>query len=244
MDNLIEGLSIEETGDPDDEALPPAVDGPAATVEGDIWHLGAHRLICGNALSPEVCETLLAGDSAQMVFTDPPYNVPIDRHVSGLGEAKHPEFAMAAGEMSQQQFTDFLRKATQNLHNHSIDGSIHFICMDWRHMQKMLSAGGQIYAELKNLIVWVKDNGGMGTFYRSRHELIFAYKKGTASHINSFELGQYGRYRTNVWSYSQRRFTYAGIRQDPDNADDRHNTDCRATGHSQQSYPQTSQERR
>ena len=201
VDCLIEGLSIEETGDPEDEALPPVLDGPSVTLEGDVWLLGAHRLICGNALSPEVCETLLAGELAQMVFTDPPYNVPIDGHVSGLGEAKHREFAMASGEMSQQQFTDFLRKTMQNLHKHSTDGSIHFICMDWRHMQEMLSAGGQVYAELKNLIVWVKDNGGMGTFYRSRHELIFAYKKGTASHINSFELGQHGRYRTNVWSY-------------------------------------------
>ena len=213
VDSLIEGLSIEETGDPDDEALLLVLDGPAVTVEGDVWLLGAHRLICGNALSPEVCETLLAGESAQMVFTDPPYNVPIDGHVSGLGDAKHREFAMAAGEMSQQQFTEFLRKAMQNLHSHSTDGSIHFICMDWRHMQEMLSAGGQVYTELKNLIVWVKDNGGMGTFYRSRHELIFAYKKGTASHINSFELGQHGRYRTNVWSYKGMN-SFGGLRSE------------------------------
>lgn len=201
VDSLIEGLSIEETGDPEDEVLPPLADGPAVSVEGDVWLMGPHRLICGNSLSPDVCENLMGGETAQMVFTDPPYNVPIGGHVSGLGDAKHREFAMAAGEMSPEQFTEFLRKSLQNLHNHSTDGSIHFICMDWRHMQEMLSAGGQVYAELKNLIVWVKDNGGMGTFYRSRHELIFAYKKGTASHINSFELGQYGRYRTNVWSY-------------------------------------------
>lgn len=108
---------------------------------------------------------------------------------------------MAAGEMTSAEFTDFLWKSFENMAAHSVDGSIHFICMDWRHMSEMLAAGAGVYSELKNLIVWVKDNGGMGTFYRSRHELIFAFKKGAATHINSFELGQHGRYRTNVWEY-------------------------------------------
>jgi 23S rRNA G2445 N2-methylase RlmL len=103
--------------------------------------------------------------------------------------------------MSEQQFTEFLRTAFENMTAHSVDGAIHFVCMDWRHMQEVLAAGNAAYAGLKNLIVWAKDNGGMGTFYRSRHELIFAFKHGTAAHINSFELGQNGRYRTNVWEY-------------------------------------------
>ncbi len=201
VDSLIESLNVEESGSPRDDVLPCLKPGPAITQLGDVWMLGQHRLICGDALDPEVVKTLMAGEIAQMIFTDPPYNVPIEGHVSGLGNAKHREFAMAAGEMSQEQFTEFLRKVMQNLHDHSTDGSIHFICMDWRHMQEMLRAGEQVYAELKNLIVWVKDNAGMGTFYRSRHELIFAFKKGTAPHSNSFELGQHGRYRTNVWSY-------------------------------------------
>jgi hypothetical protein len=141
------------------------------------------------------------GERAQMVFTDPPYNVPIQGHVGGSGAVRHPEFAMASGEMTSPQFTAFLRSAFQNLVAHSVDGSIHFICMDWRHMGEILAAADGLYPELKNLIVWVKDNGGMGTFYRSRHELIFAFKNGTAPHINSFELGQHGRYRTNVWQY-------------------------------------------
>ena len=143
----------------------------------------------------------MGGERAQMVFTDPPYNVPIQGHVGGSGATKHREFAMASGEMSEAEFIGFLRSSFQNLVEWSSDGSIHFICMDWRHMQEMLTAGEGIYAELKNLIVWVKDNGGMGTFYRSRHELIFAFKNGAAPHINSFELGQHGRYRTNVWQY-------------------------------------------
>ena len=136
-----------------------------------------------------------------MVFTDPPYNVPIDGHVGGSGAIKHREFAMASGEMTKPEFTAFLRTAFERLVEASVDGSIHFICMDWRHMGEMLAAGEDVYAELKNLIVWAKDNGGMGTFYRSRHELIFAFKNGSAPHINSFELGQHGRYRTNVWTY-------------------------------------------
>lgn len=127
--------------------------------------------------------------------------LPADGHVGGAGKIKHREFVMASGEMSSNEFTVFLRTAFENMIAHSGDGSIHYICMDWRHMQEMLAAGNATYSELKNLIVWAKDNGGMGTFYRSRHELIFAFKHGTAPHINSFELGQNGRYRTNVWEY-------------------------------------------
>jgi hypothetical protein len=121
--------------------------------------------------------------------------------VGNLGKIRHREFAMAAGEMSGEEFTGFLTQAMRQLHDHSMDGSIHFICMDWRHMGEILAAGAAVYAELKNMIVWVKDNGGMGSFYRSRHELIFVFKKGTAAHVNTFELGQHGRYRTNVWEY-------------------------------------------
>ena len=95
----------------------------------------------------------------------------------------------------------FLTEAFQQLVEHTVPGSIHFICIDWRHLGEMLNAGRSTYTELKNLITWVKDNGGMGTFYRSRHELIFAFKNGDAPHINNFELGQHGRYRTNVWQY-------------------------------------------
>ena len=201
VDHLIEGRAIVEDGDPADDVIPEDGDGPARCTPGDIWQLGPHRLICGNALDPAVVDLLMDGKLARMVFTDPPYNVPIAGHVSGLGKVRHREFAFASGEMSKSQFVSFLKQAFENLCAHSSDGSIHFICMDWRHMGEMLEAGDGIYAELKNLCVWAKDNGGMGTFYRSRHELIFAFKHGTAPHLNSFELGQHGRYRTNVWEY-------------------------------------------
>jgi DNA modification methylase len=201
IDSLIEGLNPEDSGDPAEDRLPAIIDGPTVSRPGDLWLLGPHRLICGDALKAETYQHLLVDDRAQMVFTDPPYNVPIDGHVGGSGSIRHREFLMASGEMSSEAFTSFLETAFQHLVAFSVDGSIHFVCMDWRHMTEMLAAGNAAYTELKNLIVWAKDNGGMGTFYRSRHELIFAFKNGTAPHINSFELGQHGRYRTNIWQY-------------------------------------------
>ncbi|MEM8541032.1 MAG: DNA methyltransferase [Pseudomonadota bacterium] len=200
IDGLIEGAAPEEPGNPDDDQLPTGAI-PSRCKLGDIWQLGPHKLICGNALDQNAIANLMASERAQMVFTDPPYNVPIDGHVGGSGKTKHREFAMASGEMSEVQFTQFLEGAFSNLCRFSTDGSIHFICMDWRHIREITGAGDTVYAELKNLITWVKDNGGMGTFYRSRHELIFVFKNGKAAHINTFELGQHGRYRTNVWQY-------------------------------------------
>jgi DNA modification methylase len=199
VDQLIDGLGPEEPGDPaDDELLNLGEASPRCQL-GDVWRLGPHRLISGDALNPDVVSSLMDGEKAEMVFSDPPYNVAIP--VSGLGKIRHREFAMASGDMTRAEFVAFLSAAFANLVAHSVDGSIHFVCMDWRHMGEMLEAGAANFTEFKNLIVWAKDNGGMGAFYRSRHELIFAFKNGTAPHINSFELGQDGRYRTNVWQY-------------------------------------------
>ena len=201
VDQLIEGLTPSEPGDPADDRLPEPEVVPSRCQPGDLWQLGPHRLICGDALDPRIVADLLDSEKAELVFTDPPYNVAIDGNVSGLGKIRHREFAMASGEMTRAEFTAFLSSAFANLVAYSLDGSIHFVCMDWRHVGEMMEAGAANYAELKNLIVWVKDNGAMGSFYRSRHELIFAFKNGVAPHLNSFELGQYGRYRTNVWEY-------------------------------------------
>ncbi len=199
IDVLI-GDDVDES-DPADEvpALDPEV--PAVSRPGDLWRIGRHRLLCGDALDATAYTRLMAGRKAQMVFTDPPYNVPINRHVSGLGRVRHREFAMASGEMSTAAFTRFLATAFGHHVAHSVDGAIHFICMDWRHMDALLAAGRQAYAELKNVCVWVKTNAGMGSFYRSQHELVFVFKAGTGAHINNVALGRYGRHRTNVWSY-------------------------------------------
>jgi DNA modification methylase len=187
---------------PEDDVPDLPADGAAISRVGDVWALGTHRLLCGNALDAGSYDTLMAHDRAEMVFTDPPYNVPIDGHVSGLGRVQHREFAMASGEMTEDEFTVFLRTVFGCLADHSAAGSIHFVCMDWRHMWEALRAGREVYSELKNLAVWNKTNGGMGSFYRSKHELVFVWKSGTAPHVNNFELGQHGRYRTNVWDYA------------------------------------------
>jgi len=201
IDILIGELDAAEEDDPADE-VPEVSDGPPVTRLGDVWCIGKHRLICGDSLDPDTYARLLSGAKAQMIFTDPPYNVPVNGHVSGLGKVKHREFAMAAGEMSKDEFTAFLVTVFRNLADHSADGAIHFICMDWRHIGEVVAAGGDAYAELKNLCVWAKTNGGMGSLYRSQHELVFVFKAGSGAHINNVELGRHGRYRTNVWSYA------------------------------------------
>ncbi|MGN3973645.1 site-specific DNA-methyltransferase [Tsuneonella sp. SYSU-LHT278] len=168
---------------------------------GDLWLLGEHRLLCGDARAAASYRALMPGELARMVFSDPPYNVRIDGHVDGLGGTKHDEFAMASGEMSPREFAGFLEEVFVNEAQVSINGAIHFQCMDWRHMGEMLEAGEAVYSGLQNLCVWAKDSAGMGSFYRSQHELVFVWKVGTKPHLNTVELGKNGRYRTNVWNY-------------------------------------------
>lgn len=175
---------------------------PAVSRLSDLWQLGGHRLLCGDAQHADDFQLLMSGERADLVFTDPPYNVKIDKNVCGLGSVTHREFAFASGEMSQVQFTQFLAQTLGNVSSVMRDGAIAFVCMDWRHMGELLAAGRQAFTELKNLIVWNKTNGGMGTFYRSKHELIFVFKQGMAEHTNTFGLGETGRYRTNVWDYA------------------------------------------
>ena len=186
--------------DPADQVPPPT--GLAVTQPRDVWQIGEHLLVCGDAKDNNAYAGLLGDQKAQMIFTDPPYNVPIAGHVSGLGKHTHREFAEASGEMSPEEFTDFLTQITRQLANWSEDGSMHFICMDWKHMGELLAAGSVSYTSFNNLCVWAKTNGGMGSLYRSRHELVFLFKNGNKPHINNVELGKHGRYRTNIWEYA------------------------------------------
>jgi len=181
--------------------LVPSLPSVATTLHGELWLLGRHQLFCGDARSRADIDRLLGDDRADLLFTDPPYNVPIDGHVGGLGAIRHREFAMAAGEMTSAEFTQFLSITLSHAAALCRDGAIAFVCMDWRHMRELLDAGESVFSELKNLCVWNKSNGGMGSFYRSKHELVFAFKVGTAPHTNNFGLGETGRYRTNVWDY-------------------------------------------
>lgn len=200
LDMLIDG-SKDAEDDPAD-ALPEMDETlPAVTKSGDIWILGKHRLICEDSTKAETYQALMQNSKAQMVFTDPPYNVPVDGHVCGLGKTKHRDFAMASGEMSEAEFIAFLEQFIQHSITVSKDGSLHYIFIDWRHICEVVTAGRKHYSELKNICVWNKDNGGMGSLYRSKHELAAVFKAGTASHINNIELGKHGRYRTNVWDY-------------------------------------------
>jgi DNA modification methylase len=202
IDLLIGELSLADNENDAADTAVEVADGPAISRLGDVWHIGSHRLICGDSTKSETYQQLLGDARAQMVFTDPPYNVPISGHVGGLGTIQHREFAMASGEMSQAQFTAFLQSVFSHLAAYSVDGSIHYQCMDWRHCSEILAAGAAGYRELKNICVWAKNNGGMGSLYRSQHEFVFVFKSGTAPHINNVELGKHGRYRTNVWSYA------------------------------------------
>lgn len=184
------------------EALPNPPDADkTVTHAGDVWVLNDHRVICGDCRDPATVDALMTGILARMVISDPPYNLPINGHVSGHGKHQHAEFAMASGEMDPEAFIAFLMACLSQLTQASVSGSLHYIFMDWRHLTELLAAGKSVYDELKNLCVWVKSNGGMGSFYRSQHELVLIFKLGTGAHINNVQLGQYGRYRTNVWAY-------------------------------------------
>jgi len=174
---------------------------PAISRVGDVWIIGEHRLICGDAREPSVYERLMDGELARAIFADFPYNVAIAGNVSGLGRVKHDEFLMASGEMSRCEFVAFLSGIMAQLVAFSMPGSIHFGCMDWRHQLEMMQAGEANYSALKNLLIWVKSNASLGTFYRSQYELVYAWKVGKAPHVNNFGLGETGRYRTNVLEY-------------------------------------------
>jgi DNA modification methylase len=195
---------ISDHSDPSPDPAEPELPSPGRSVTrpGDLWLCHRSRLHCADALLPTSYLTLMAGRRATMTFTDCPYNVSIRTHARGLGRSRHREFAIASGELSNTEFLGFLETAFGHIADVSIDGSIVFSCIDWAHVRVMLDAGADVFSELKNICVWVKSNGGMGTFYRSRHELVCIFKVGTAPHINTFELGQYGRSRTNVWEYT------------------------------------------
>jgi DNA modification methylase len=196
-------LSVPQSGgdpDPDDAFhLPDAAD--PVSQPGSSWHLGRHRVLCGDATEKQSYSNLLGAKRADVVFIDPPYNVAIEGNVSGKGSIRHREFAMASGEMSEFQFISFLTAVLQMLIRYSVSGSVHFICMDWRHIGELIAAGKEVYESLLNMCVWVKSNGGMGSFYRSRHELVFVFRNGKGKHRNNVQLGRFGRNRTNVWEY-------------------------------------------
>ena len=202
VDRLIEGRRDPTDSDAAADQVPEPPAGPPQTRPGDLWRLGRNWLLCGDAQVADNVARVMQGEAADLIFTDPPYNVPVDGHITGKGRHRHGEFAFASGEMDPVAFTAFLKETLGNAASICRDGAVAFVCMDWRHMGELLHAGGGVFTELKNLCVWNKTNAGMGTFYRSKHELVFVFKVGTAPHTNAFRLGETGRYRTNVWDYA------------------------------------------
>jgi len=198
----IENFLTQADEDSAGEAPLPTPDSlPPVAQLGDLWLLENHRIYCGDSLDPDSYHRLFTEKTkAAIVFTDPPYNLSA-KEIGKTCEVSHGDFAMGAGEMTSAEFQEFLESVFSQLKAYSHSGSIHYICMDWRHAPELIAAGTSVYDEWKNLCVWTKNTGGMGTFYRSQHELVFVFKSGTAKHQNHFELGQHGRYRSNVWNY-------------------------------------------
>ena len=184
--------------DPEDEVIPAVRAAPRARL-GDIWILGDHRIGCGDGRDQAFLRTVVGDGAVDAAFLDPPYNVKINGHANAKG--RHREFAMASGEMSEAAFRTFLAATLGACAAVSRDGAVHFVCMDWRHMDDVAAVASDIYGERLNLCVWNKSNAGMGSLYRSRHELVFVYRVGEAAHFNAVELGRHGRNRTNVWDY-------------------------------------------
>ena len=200
IDCRIQGLSSPLPGEDPADEIPVVEESVRVAKLDDLWLLGEHRLLCADARLPESFLRLMAGRQAAMVFSDPPFNLRIDGHVAGKG-IKHDEFPMASGEMTEEQYSAFLTCVLNLIAQNTRDGAIAFICIDWRHLAQIVQASRQAFSELKNVAVWAKDRAGMGTFYRSQHEFVCVVKKGTAAHTNNFELGQHGRYRSNLWNY-------------------------------------------
>jgi DNA modification methylase len=191
----------EDPSDPADTVDPEWTNGAALSTRGDLWELGHHRLLCGDARNADDLARLLGEGRAAMAFLDPPYNVRV-RDIVGRGQIKHTEFAMASGELSRTSFVEFLGQSLATAAALSRDGAVHFVCMDWRHIGELLEAGGSVYDEMVNLVVWAKTNAGQGSFYRSAHELVGVFRVGTTPHLNNVELGRHGRSRSNVWHYA------------------------------------------
>ncbi len=179
----------------------PAIEARAVSKLGDVWVCGDHRVGCGNALDTDFVALVCDGLQANVSFVDPPYNIPIAGFVSGKGRIQHREFVQGAGEMSPEEFTKFLAAALKVLQSVIAPNALIFVCMDWRHLYELLSAGRQNGLALYNVCAWIKNNAGMGALYHNQHELISVFNTGSEAPTNNVQLGRHGRSRSNVWNY-------------------------------------------
>lgn len=197
IDLRIEGL---DDGDPDDNEPPAAASAPAVAKLGDVWIMDSHRLVVGDSTLPSTYDVLLREEEVHAAFSDPPYNVRVS-DISGFGGRKHREFAVASGELGSDEFTGFLTTVFRLMASRSLPGAVHFNCIDHKHLREMLNAGAVAYADQLNICIWNKGMGGMGSLYRSAHEMVVVSRATPGPHRNNIELGRHGRNRTNVWSY-------------------------------------------
>jgi hypothetical protein len=199
IDLIVEGAK--KCSEPEDDTPEPELYRDPVTQVGDVWVLNKHRIACGNSLLDKTYRELMGNRRAAVSFTDPPFNVRIDGHATGKGAIHHREFQMASGEMSEAEFLSFLNNSLRLIANYCASGAVSYVCMDWRHASDLIAAGRQNFEEFLNMCVWVKNSGGMGSFYRSQHELVLIFRKGKGAHRNNVQLGMFGRNRTNVWQY-------------------------------------------
>ncbi|OBV10531.1 site-specific DNA-methyltransferase [Erythrobacter dokdonensis] len=205
---------LSESEDPDDEVIPAVPLNPRVQ-PGDIWQLGEHRVACGDGRDVAFLQRVVGeGKAIDCAFLDPPYNVKINGHANAKG--RHREFAMASGEMSENEFRTFLADTLGACARVSREGAVHFVCMDWRHMDDVTGSVKGVYDDLLNICVWNKSNAGMGSLYRSKHEMVFVYRVGSVPHTNNVELGKHGRNRTNVWDYPSVNSMKGSRREDLD----------------------------
>jgi DNA modification methylase len=204
IDLIIESLDDADTGPDKADLLPESLSGPTVTQPGDLWLLGKHRLLCGSALEPGSYARLLGGERVRTVWSDPPYNVPVSGHVCGLGKVQHREFAMASGEMSEDEFTTFLTTYLSLARQYSVPGALHYVCMDGTHAFELLGAARNADLRFKVTCTWAKTNAGMGSLYRQQTEFVHVFKHGgdEVRHVNNVQLGKHGRYRTTLWTYA------------------------------------------
>jgi len=166
---------------------------------GDLILLGRHKLYCGDSLDSNSYKILMCDEKADIIVTDPPYNVKIQNNVTN--QPHHEEFEQASGEMSDLEFENFLNTAFKNAKVYSKENSLHYIFMDWRHSYILQKALLDVFAKLLNICVWDKTKAGLGSFYRSQHEFCFVYQNGNGKYVNNIQLGKNGRNRSNIWQY-------------------------------------------
>jgi len=192
-------LSEGDTPDPADNEVP-ALQEVSVSQVGDIWILGDHRVGCGDCSDAAFVDAVMNGREADAAFVDPPYNIKISGNAVSKG--RHKEFVMASGELGDDEFARLLKTWCASIARVSRDGAVHFVCMDHRHMEELLAAGREVYGARLNICVWNKSNAGMGSLYRSKHEMVAVFRVGATPNYNAVELGKNGRNRTNVWDYA------------------------------------------